>query len=415
MRAESTLRWRLITAFVLLAMVVGGVFGAAAYVVIEAVEYELIDVRLSRAAAGLHESYRSGTAHPALTDLRLAAAADMPEQMRTLSPGFHEVERDGRVLHVLLVEHQGERYAIIDDISDFEHLENTAFAGLWIAFFAGLVLALAIARASVSRIIAPLTALAAAVKQDSLAAHPDLLAASDEIGVLARAFDARTSQLQHFLLRERLFTADVSHELRTPLTVLLGAAELLSARLAGDPELGAVAERMRRTSADTAVRVSALLQLARSPETIERAAVALRALLEQEIERCRPLLEGKSVAVILDAPAEVWVQASPELAAIAVSNLLRNAFRFTERGSVRVALAADTLLVEDTGPGVPAAVRDRLFEPFVQGTENAAIGSGLGLSIVKRVAEHLGWAIRLDDGPGGGSRFTLVFRPAEAS
>lgn len=411
MRPENTLRRRLITAFVLLAIIVGGVFGSAAYIIIEAVEYELIDVRLSRAADRLIHGNR-GAADPVLTELRVVAGAEMPEAMRKLEPGLQEFELDGRVLRVLIVEKAGERDAVIDDISDFEHLENTAFAGLWVAFFAGVLLALAIARASVSRIIAPLTALAETVKHDDLEAHPELLAASDEIGVLARALDARTLQLRDFLTRERLFTADVSHELRTPLTVVLGAAELLNARLADDPELHAVAERIRRTSADTAVRVSALLQLARSPEKIERGPVAMRVLVEQEIEHCRPLLDCKRVELVLDSPNEVWVRASPDLVAIAVGNLLRNACRFTERGSVRVALASEALIVEDTGPGVPPAVRSRLFERFVRGSDESSTGSGLGLSIVKRVAEHLGWAIRLDDGPDGGSRFTLIFAPA---
>ncbi len=280
---------------------------------------------------------------------------------------------------------------------------------MWIAFFSGVLLALAIARASANRIIAPLTTLAEAVQRDDLTIHPGLFAAADEIGVLARAFEARTTQLANVLMRERFFTADVSHELRTPLTVILGAAELLAARLAEYPDLWAAAERIRRTSAETSVRVSALLQLARAPESIQSSVLALRGLVEQEIERCRPLLDGKPVALEFESPDDVWVHAAPDLAAIAVSNLLRNACHFTQRGSVRVALGPDALVIEDTGPGVPHEVRRRLFEPFVRGSDNSYTGSGLGLSIVKRVAEHLGWTIRLDDAPHGGSRFTLKF------
>lgn len=409
MRVENSLRRRLIAACVLLAVVIGGVFAAAAYVIIEAIEYELIDVRLSRAADYLIQSDRAGVSVPPSSDLRFAVGAQIPEEFRTLKPGRHELDQNDRTLHVLIVEHAGQRYAVIDDVSDFERLEFIGFTALWIAFLAGVLLALAIARASASRIIAPLTKLAEVVQHEDLTAHPELLTAADEIGVLARAFDARASKLRDFLVRERLFTADVSHELRTPLTVILGAAELLTARLADDAELRAMAERIRRTSAVTSVRVGALLQLARSPETIECGALAMRALVEQEIERCRPLLEGKPVVLTFDSPEEVWVQAAPDLAAIAVGNLLRNACHFTERGSVRVALAPDTLVVEDTGPGVPQAVRKRLFEPFVRGPDESSTGWGLGLSIVKRVAEHLGWAIRLDDAPHRGTRFTLTF------
>ena len=408
MRAENSLRRRLITAYVLLAVLIGGVFASATYVIVEIMEYELLEVRLSRAAELLVQAHRAGVSGSPSLDLRFAVDEQIPEEMRALEPGLHEIDSNGRILDVLIVHQAGQRFAVIDDVSEFERLEFISFMALWVAFFAGVLLALASARASASRIIAPLTVLTEAVQQDDLAAHPELLTAADEIGVLARAFNASSS-------RERLFTADVSHELRTPLTVILGAAELLTTRLADHPELREMAERIRRTSALTSLRVGALLQLARSPGKVERAPLALRVLVEQEIERCRPLLDGKPVALTFDSPEEIWVQAAPDLAAIAVGNLLRNACHFTERGSVHVALAADTLVIEDTGPGVPQAVRGRLFEPFVKGSDESATGWGLGLSIVKRVADHLGWAIRFDDASLGGSRFTLTFAPSKQS
>jgi len=409
MRAESTLRWRLVAACVLLAVVIGGIFAAAGYVIIEALEYEMIDVPLLRAAELLIQSDREGAAPPKFLDLRVAVGAQIPAELQELAPGSHEVSMHGRLLRALIVEDGGKRYAVIDDMDDFERVEHIGFAALWIAFFAGILLALAIAWASASRIIAPLTVLAETVQRDDLAAYPGLLTAGDEIGVLARAFDVRASQLKEFLRRERMFTADVSHELRTPLTVILGAAELLTARLGSREELRVVAERIRRTAAETSTRVSALLQLARSPETIECRALSLRALVEQEMERCRSLLEGKPVALTFESSDDVSVHANPDLVAIAVSNLLRNACYFTERGSVRAILSGDVLVIEDTGPGVPQAVRRRLFEPFVRGSDESSTGSGLGLFIVKRVAEHLGWSIGLEDAAHGGSRLTLTF------
>jgi signal transduction histidine kinase len=404
MRADNTLRRRLTTAFVLLAIVIGAVLAASGYVVIEAMEYQMSDVRLLRAASAFVEDGR-----PPPSDLVLAVDAQIPSALLGLAVGRYEIELEGRDVHVLLGEHAGRRYAIMDDTTEFERIESIAFAGLGVAFVAGVLLALAIARALAGRVIAPLTTLARAVETDALPAQPQLLAAADEIGVLARAFDAKATQLRDFLVRERLFTADVSHELRTPLTVILGAAEVLAARLADRPDLRAAAERIRRTSAETAVRVSALLQLARSPEKIEDMSLSLRDLVEQEIERCRPLLDGKPVDLRFESRGEVRLNAAPDLAAIAVGNLLRNACNFTERGSVRVALEKDALVIEDTGPGVPAAVRDRLFERFVRGDDDRSAGYGLGLSIVKRVTDHLGWAIRLEDTQHGGSRFTLTF------
>jgi signal transduction histidine kinase len=131
----------------------------------------------------------------------------------------------------------------------------------------------------------------------------------------------------------------------------------------------------------------------------------------QEIERCRPLVEGKPVEITFELQHDVCVRAHHDLVAIAIGNLLRNACYFTQRGCVCVMLESNGLVVADTGPGVPEPVRSRLFEPFVQGHDALSIGSGLGLSIVKRVAEHLGWSIRLDDVAPMGSRFTLMFGP----
>lgn len=394
----------------LLAVIIGGVFAAAAYIIVEVVEYELIETRLTRAGELLIQNAQAGIPMPLSLDMRFAVGDEIPDPLRSLKPGVHQIEIDDRILEVFLAEEGGTRYAVIDDISRFEHLEHVAFVSLGVAFLAGVLLALGIARTSANRVIAPLTALADAVQKGSLASHPRLLDASDEVGVLGRVLQARDEQLAEVLRRERLFTADVSHELRTPLTVVLGAAEVLSSRLIERPDLREPAERIRRTTAEMSARVSALLQLARAPEERQSGTLAMRGLVEREIERCQPLLQGKPVSLALHAPAEVWVDANADLVAIAVGNLLRNACHFTRQGTVHVALAADALVVEDTGPGVPDILRNRLFDPFVRGKDAAAAGAGLGLSIVKRVADHLGWLVRFEDSPHGGSRFTLAFR-----
>jgi signal transduction histidine kinase len=409
MGAKTTLRRRLVLAFVLFAVVIGAGFAGLVYVIVEAMESELIDMHLARIAAGHIAGASVGS--ESFTGVIVAVGSQIPKELDKLAAGHHEIELGGREVHVLMGTQDGERYAIIDDTTEFESIEHLAFISLCIAFVAGVLLAFAIARAVASRIIAPLTALAESVQRDDLKGQPQLLSAADEIGVLARSFDERATLLSDVLRRERFFTADVSHELRTPLTVMLGAAELLSRRLSSQADLHAAAERIRRTANTTSVRVSALLQLARSPETMERTNFSLKNLVDQEIERCRPLLDGKPVALTLESPDDVWVCAARDLAAIAVGNLLRNACYFTERGAVHIVLGSDGMSIEDSGPGVPPDVRDRLFEPFVRTQAAPAAGSGLGLSIVKRVAEHLGWTIGFEDAPRGGSRFTLTFGP----
>ncbi len=160
---------------------------------------------------------------------------------------------------------------------------------------------------------------------------------------------------------------------------------------------------------DTSDRVAALLLLSRSPEALDAPRLGLLALVEREVERCRPLLVGKPVRLTLRDPEEAWVCARPELTGMAIGNLLRNACYYTERGEVAVLLTGSSLVIEDTGPGLPSSVRAQLFDRFVRGERESQSGAGLGLAIVKRIWEHLAWDVRLEDRPGGGSRFVLLF------
>lgn len=404
---ESSLRRRMVAACILLVAVVGGMFAAACYVLIESVEHELIDLRLSRAMAPLLAGHRDGSVVLPPSDLHFVAGPQLPPELRTFEPGTHEIQLEGRSLHVLIADDGGERLALIDDQSDFERIESVAYTVLALAFLAGVVLALGMGRALANRVLAPLAELANAVQQGRLAGQAALLAAPDEIGTLARAFDARSAELVDTLNRERLFTADVSHELRTPLAAMLGASELLAARLDEQDDLRTVAERIRRNATDMAARVGALLQLARSPQDQVLAPVDLRNIALREFERCAAYLGSKPVQAHFDAPSPVWARVAPELVAVVIDNLLRNACLFTTQGSVTLRVTAMTVLVEDTGPGVPELVRGRLAgTPLVAHTELQR-DSGLGLSIVRRAVERLGWSMQLDEMSSGGSRFTL--------
>lgn len=406
MHPSRSIRSRLIAAYVLLAVIIGGVFAGSAFFVVAEIENELIDERLYRAAE-LWAASPNRAAQPLISDLSFFTGRQVPQALRQLDPGTHELRLNGRGLHVLIGARHGERYAIVDDQSDFESIESSSYIALGIAFLGGIALAVLIGRISASRVILPLTRLASAVQDEPQAASLPGLDATDEIGVLARAIDDRTRQLSQALQRERWFTADVSHELRTPLTIMLGAAEVLSRRLQDRPDLLVMTERIRRNASDTAQQVGALLQLARAPEDTGFSQVALRPLIQHEVERCQPLLRGKPLSIQLTAAEDVSVQAVPELVTIALSNLLRNACLHTEQGVISVQLNATQIIVEDTGSGLPEVVRARLFDRFVRGDGESNSGSGLGLSIVKRVTEQLGWTVRHEPGPEGGSRFVL--------
>ncbi|MNM99386.1 Sensor histidine kinase TmoS [compost metagenome] len=90
-----------------------------------------------------------------------------------------------------------------------------------------------------------------------------------------------------------------------------------------------------------------------------------------------------------------------------LGNLLRNAWHYTDSGHIRLALGAAGFVVEDSGEGIPEALRESVFEPFVRGNRERGDGLGLGLSLVKRICEHEGWQIRLQSAQPHGCRFEV--------
>ena len=410
MPKPGSLRRRIVSAYVLLAVVVSGLFAAAVVVTILALERDVVESRLSATADWLIQRRHEGRASELPPETAFYADAAIPAELAALSPGFHELDLHGRPVHVFMRrDEDGSRYAAVDEQTDFETIEWRVYAVVAFGIATSVLLALLLGRLTASRVIAPVTALAGEVERDGLRDDSSALASNDEIGVLARAFAARSKALDAALAREQMFSADVSHELRTPLTVILGAAEVLARDVEDRPALAAAVERIRRTASETAERVSALLLLSRSPEKLDAPRIDLQALIASEIERCQRFAAGKPLRLTLHGDDAVYVRARPELAGILVSNLLRNSCQYTDEGEVTVHLRPGLLTIEDTGPGLPQEVRARLFERFVRGPREAVSGSGLGFAIVQRVADHLGWTFRIEDGPHGGTRFVVDF------
>ena len=409
MKNNFSLKHRIAGAFVLLAFVLCGFFSLVAYFSVEIAEANLIDHNMSKLIEQVISQHRNGHLIELPEDIHFYVNQGIPAELRGYAPGIHEIESGTRAMHIIVRNQGSDHFVLSDDTSDFEFLELLIFIAIGVGFITSMLLAIVLGLASAKRIIAPVTALAAAVERNDAPAMLPSLATQNEIGMLARAFAKRTDQLQQFLADEKLFTGDVSHELRTPLTIMLGASELLKVRLAQSPDALVIAERIRRVAAEASERVGALLLLSQSPETLGGSQLSLTHLIAREIERCQQLLAGKPVQIQFQEPSDIWVYARAELAGIAIGNLLRNACQYTEEGTVRVQLTAQQLTIEDNGPGVPENVRARLFERFVRGNDNQHVGSGLGLAIVKRVVDHLGWQIEHSTPDGGGSRFTLKF------
>jgi len=113
--------------------------------------------------------------------------------------------------------------------------------------------------------------------------------------------------------------------------------------------------------------------------------------------------------VIDEAAPELY--APPRVLAVMVGNLLSNACTFTDTGRVEVRIAADRIVVRDTGIGMHREELEQAFEPFYRADQVNPVGKGIGLSIVRRLGERFGWPVTLESKPGEGTTATIHFLP----
>ena len=256
--------------------------------------------------------------------------------------------------------------------------------------------------------LAPLRVLSGAIRsRDVNRMEPvDIGRAPLEVRPLVDAINLMLSRLQNSLERERAFTADAAHELKTPLAAIKVQAQVALAE--PDKALQRLAMERVVQGVDRSARLAEqLLLLARldvherlSAAPLKPATVAKNALLANERNA-----QQKNIRVKLIGDMRAEINAEPVLIGILLDNLLDNAIKYGRTGgcievAVRHADDRVQLSVRDDGPGVAPDDLARLTNRFFRATGNQATGSGLGLSIVARIAEHFGARLRLGAGIG---------------
>ncbi|MFD2368213.1 ATP-binding protein [Pseudoduganella sp. GCM10020061] len=406
MRPSDSLSRRIVFAFVLFGTVLTLFFAVLTALAIEGIEGYLVDNRLAAVEKWARPRHAAGLAADLPAGLRFYRGEQIPATLRELPQGVSHTVVDGAGLHVLAGSDEWGPYLVVDRESDYEKIELLVYS-LFGALFVGLLVLAAFLGGFIGRrIVVPMRELSDAVSRG--ATSLPFTGRRDELGVLARALDAHTSELRGFLDRERFFTGDVSHELRTPLTVIMGAAEIL-VESTQDPAIRGPALRICRAAQEASECVSVLLVLARKPEVGLLAPVPVSEVARRETARYQDLVAGRPVTLRCVGDAQVSVRAPAELCSAALGNLIRNACQYTEQGAVTVLLEPGRVIVEDTGPGLPASVRQTLGQGATSIPSSGSAGTGLGLSLVRRICAYLGADLAYQDRPGGGSRFTITF------
>ena len=266
-----------------------------------------------------------------------------------------------------------------------------------------------------------LTGLVKARRVNALEPLPDTHL-PDEVRPVVAALNELLARLGAALERERAFMADAAHELRTPLTALHLQMDAL-ARARDDAERG---EATRHLSAGVqrAIRlVEQMLALAREEPRHSHAdvPVALEPLAREIVAELVPLADARHIDLGLSAAQPLTVSGDPAALRTLLRNLVDNAVRYSGDGgrvdvSVEEAGGPDAphaeLAVTDSGPGIPPGERTRVFDRFYRRAGTAQPGSGLGLSIVKAIADAHGATLTLADGPQGRGLRVIVAFPA---
>jgi two-component system OmpR family sensor kinase len=335
------------------------------------------------------------------------------------------VELDGPVGGAIIVQY-GRRLSDLD--ATIARVELLLLLGV----LAGTALALLAGMTIARRAMAPIAALTSTAEEiartrDPSRSVPEPLA-DDEVAELARTLggmlrelDAAHAETEATLARQRQFVADASHELRTPLTSVLANLELLAESLQGEEADAArsalrSSRRMRRLVAD-------LLLLARTDvgRIVRREPCDLAQIVVEATAELGPVSSEHELT--LDAHPVVVDASRDELHRLAL-NLIENALRHTPPGTeIRVSTTATSagdarFVVEDDGPGVPERLASTLFERFIRGAGDRGGSFGLGLAIVRAVAESHGGSVTLEQthpgAPQPGARFVVTLPSAGA-
>jgi signal transduction histidine kinase len=290
-------------------------------------------------------------------------------------------------------------------------LAGGVLGGTLLALLGGLVVG--------RRAMAPVAALTAGAREIAETRDPGRSLpssrADDEVTELGRTLqdmldnlEASRTETEEALARQRQFVADASHELRTPLTSILANLELLAEVL--DGERREAAESALRSSQRMRRLVGDLLLLARADanRTVPHAPTDIGQVLVDAAAEIGPIADGHELMV--DPRPAIVDGSRDELHRMAL-NLMENAIRHTPPGTrvhaaVRRRDGEAVLTVEDDGPGVPDDLREHVFERFVRGDGDRGSSSGLGLSIVRAVAESHAGGVELEDAEPG-ARFVV--------
>ena len=326
----------------------------------------------------------------------------VPAGLRELDRGFHdEIWIAGREVAVLVRDSGAWRDFVMVDITDLERSERSMLLLLLVGTLLATLLLVWTVRWLAGRLVRPVTQLSQWVDELDPALGglrlPDRSPAADEVAIIGGAINRLLDRINGFVNRERRFIQTVSHELRTPIAVIAGAADVAATETTLPASVMKPLQRIRRATRDIDHLIATLLILAKSPERLLEGATTFRLdeLVREVMSDHAHLTSARSLELVGDALHPTLLHTAERIAQIAISNLVRNAIEHSDMGVIRVSVSSDAVVtIEDPGHGMAADDISRIFTARARHGEEGT-SRGIGLELISRICEHLGWTLDL--------------------
>ncbi|WP_404227446.1 sensor histidine kinase [Acinetobacter venetianus] len=216
-----------------------------------------------------------------------------------------------------------------------------------------------------------------------------------EAEYLKQALEKYHQVLSEFINREREFTGDVSHELRTPLTILKGNVQLCQARYGNDKSLN----RISNTIEDMQLLVDTLLAIARNTtNTLTAEQMLLSSIIQDLVNDLEPVSQTKGMEIKVQYdPHEFPRLIHPSMTKMVLSNILRNALNYSQGTDIHIIQRKNSIVIADNGIGITMPNDSKVQELSTSQLQLTAKGHGIGLQLVQKLCNQLGWRVELFD------------------
>lgn len=417
MKLDLRLRIAVVLATVCIAVV--GALGFALYLASQDMEQALVVELVTEELESLMERARLPGAQVAVGGANfhyyvLDSPEDrerLPPAIRSLGPGHHDIGHGLEETHVAVRDDGTRRYVVTYDAGRHEQREARFRDLLLLMLLAAALVAVLLGYWLAGVLTRQLNELASRVSRFAPdVAHPPLRRADHdrEVAALAQALDEYHERILDMIHRQQEFTANASHELRTPLTAIRTTCELLAAEPVLSDKARTRVDMIELAAKEMTERIESLLFLARQHPQPALETVALRHCVDDAAAPYREAMARKGLSFEVRVPEHELLKLDRKALQVVLANLIKNAATYTERGYIRVSYAGRRLTVADSGPGIAPEHQQQVFERYFR-ADNGPEGLGLGLAIVRRICDDLGWKIEVKSNPGAGSAFSVVF------